>query len=169
MEALHPISTHLPIALALVIPVIMFLVLFFNMRGTWALSTWFIPVLLAALAFGGAYYARDMGGHDAGCVIDAFGKEAVGEAIHEHAEWSGYFYWTYAGVFIIAFLGLILPRYKSLRLIAFFASLGALIPMYYTGKLGGELVYEKGVAAAFVQKPLTKNVGGLDTSEADDD
>lgn len=165
MEAVHPITTHLPIALSLVVPTIMFIVLFFSMRGTWASSTWFIPVLLAALVFGGAYYARDQGGQDAHHVVEVYGEDVAGPAIHDHAVWSKYFYWTYAGVFVVSFLGLLMPRRKVLRMVAFFLSLGALVPMYYTGMLGGELVYEKGFSAAFVKEMPIKQISALSGSE----
>lgn len=165
MEAVHPIATHLPIALSLVVPTIMFIVLFFSMRGTWAPSTWFIPVLLAALVFGGAYYARDTGGQDAHHVVEVYGKEAVGPAIHDHATWSKYFYWGYSGVFVVSLLGLIMPSRKEFRMAAFFLSLGALVPLYYTGMLGGELVYEKGFASAFVKGIPSKQISALSSPE----
>lgn len=161
MEALHPISTHLPIALALVVPTVMFIVLFFCARGTWASSTWFIPVLLAALVFGGAYYARDTGGHDANHVIEVYGEALVGPMIYDHADWSTYFYWTYAGIFVISLLGLLMPARRVLRLVAFFLSLGALVPLYYVGQIGGQLVYQKGVAGAFVSDLPVKTINPL--------
>jgi len=165
MEAVHPIATHLPIALSLVVPTIMFIVLFFTMRGTWAQSTWFIPVLLAALVFGGAYYARDTGGQDAHHVVEVFGKDVAGPAIHDHAVWSKYFYWSYAAVFVISLLGLLMPSRKEFRMVAFFLSLGALLPLYYTGMLGGELVYEKGFSTAFVKDIPSKQISTLNASD----
>ena len=146
----HPITTHLPIALALVIPVIMLVMLVSIKKGWWPARVWFIAVVLQAMALGGVYIAQDTGGDDAGVVIEKLGEEPIKEFIHEHAVWSDRLYWTLAGGLAVSFLAFCFPGVCAFRLISLVVAVGAFVPTYYTGHLGGELAYNHGAAAAFV-------------------
>jgi len=145
---LHPALVHLPLGLALVLPVIV-------IAFTWALWTgrlgtraWLSVVLLQAVVLGAGLVALNTGQREEN-KVEAVVPEA---AIAHHEELAEQFLWVTGGSIVVAALVLVLQRPLAVRaataatVFCAFLVTGAALR---TGQAGGKLVYVHNAAAAY--------------------
>jgi uncharacterized membrane protein len=145
-DPLHPAVVHLPIALALVVPL-------FAAAGVLAIRSGFLParawlavVLLQALLAGSAWVAVETGEDQAERVERVVAEKHV----DEHAEAAEWFASAASVAALICAAGLLPDRIgRAARITAALASLGVLAAAVRVGHLGGELVYKYGAARVY--------------------
>jgi len=144
----HPIVVHLPVALAILMPLVTIGLLLAWSRGLFQRRTWSIAIALQALLVGSGLLAMRTGEHDEERV-EAVAGESVIEAHEEAAE---RFVYGGAAVLVLALAAGLIPRDRAARAVAALAATGTLVVVglgYLTGESGGELVYRHGAASAF--------------------
>jgi hypothetical protein len=162
---LHPIVVHLPIALAVLMPVISAGILIAWARGALQRRTWVLAIALQALLVGSAIAALRSGEAEEDRV-EATVPEAAIEAHEEAAEG---FVIAAAVVLVLALGAGLIRRDSAARAVATLATVGTLGVLglgYRTGKAGGELVYRHGAAAAYTSAPAP---GASSSYEHEDD
>lgn len=146
---LHPKIVHLPIALAVIMPL-----LTAGLLAAWRFDalprrTWCIAVLLQVLLFGSGIASLRTGGAEEERV-----ERLVGEVpMRAHEEAAERFVWA-TGVVLLLIVGAATTRNErvahGIALAASVATLVVLLLGYCTGEAGGRLVYEHGAANAYV-------------------
>jgi hypothetical protein len=151
---LHPAIVHLPIALALLMPL-------FAAGVAWALWTgrvgpraWMVVVVLQALLLGSALVAIKTGGAEE----DRVERVVQESVLHQHEELAEQFAWATGATLGLAALVLALrpsvaSRATSMAVVAatlVVAGLGLRV-----GHAGGELVYVHGAASAYTSPGQT--------------
>jgi uncharacterized membrane protein len=141
---LHPAVVHIPVALAVILPLIIALSVYLIRKGTGAVSAWLPVAVLSVLLFGGALLAKQSGGAEEEAV-EGYVSEQVIEAHEENAE----LFTVIAGVLVVLVAGGFLKKNlgKSLRIAAAAASIVLFALAFRTGHSGGELVYRYGAAS----------------------
>jgi len=162
---LHPMLVHLPIALAVLMPLVSFGLLIAWSKGALQRRTWVIAIVLQSLLVGTGIAALRSGEAEEDRVENVVAESAI-EAHEEAAE--GFL--VGAGVVLGLALGAtVIRRERVARTIAVLTSIGTLAVLglgYRTGKAGGDLVYRNGAAAAYVtQAPDTRDLGNAERSE----
>lgn len=145
-EPLHPSVVHFPLVLAVFLPVIAAVVLWRIHDGA-RLRTWGIVALVAVLTWGSGYVAVRTGEDEEERVEDVLGSH---EPIHEHEEAAEFFLLVSgitAGLAILGFAPGLAGR--GLRILTLVGTVAAAAASVRVGKLGGELVYQHGAAAAY--------------------
>jgi uncharacterized membrane protein len=145
---LHPKLVHLPIALAVLVPLVSTGLLFAWWRGALQRRTWVVAIALQALLVGSGVLALRSGEVDEERVEQVVPEPAI-EAHEEAAE-------TFVGA-SVAVLALVLvaglirrePVARGLAALGVLGSLAVLGLGYQVGDAGGRLVYQHGAAAAF--------------------
>ena len=166
-DPLHPAIVHLPLALAVILPLLIGFALLKIKRGASASDVWMPVVILSFLMFAGTLAATNTGESEEEIVEDVV-PESV---IHVHEERAEAFMWSAGVVFLITAFGFMSARYGNMsRYLAAAGSVVVLVLALRTGHSGGELVYKHG--AASVERPTSSSV--LDTGrssryEDDDD
>ena len=151
----HPMIVHLPIALAVVMPIVALGLLAAWWRGTFPRRTWLIAIVLQAMLVGTGFAALRTGEAD-GERVERVVSESLIEAHEEAAE--AFLYGGTAVLLLVLAAGLIRHE-RTARSIAALAVAGTLVVLglgYRAGKAGGELVYRHGAAATFT----TNTTGG---------
>lgn len=147
----HPKIVHLPLGLAVVLPLV-FLGLVVAIRAKWmAPRSWWMAVALAAVATVGGFAATQSGERDEKPVKAIVGRDLV----HEHEEIGEKFALAMAATLGLALAGGLVRRdglRTGLQGAAVVASLVACGLGVRAGQLGGELVYKHGAADAFREK-----------------
>ena len=165
---LHPVLVHLPMALALLMPVVFSLLLAAWWTQRWPRQTWLLAVVLQVALGAGALAALRSGEAEEERV-----ERLVGEAALEtHEEAAEVFLWGAGGVLLLALAAALLREERLARNVAAAALLGSLAVAflgYRTGKFGGQLVYQHGAAAAYVSGAPTPSGAKHDDGEDDDD
>lgn len=148
---LHPKIVHLPLGLALVMPLLL-LGLVIAIRSKWlAPRSWWMAVGLAALATVGSFAATQSGEREEKPVKAIVGRDLV----HEHEEVGEKFAWAMALTLGLSVAGGLVRRegwrtgVQGATVVASVVTLGLGIR---AGELGGELVYKHGAADAFRTK-----------------
>jgi uncharacterized membrane protein len=145
---LHPKLVHLPIALAILVPVIAALILLAWWRGKLPRWTWWGAVALqGALVLSGL--AARQSGEDDEEKVERLVPEAALEA---HEEAAGAFVIASAVVLALGIAGGVVRAPGVARGLAGATVAGTLIVAWFgyrVGAAGGELVYRHGAAAAF--------------------
>jgi uncharacterized membrane protein len=167
-DPLHPAIVHLPIALAVLLPLLATIALV-AIRSAWLpRRAWSAVVLLAGLLVVGSWAALETGEQDEERV-ERIVTEDVIEAHEEAAE-------VFASLAVVLFLctgaGLMAGRTGELaRAASILVALGLLVSGARVGHLGGELVYTHGAAAAHVDAagPALARAGGGDHHDDHDD
>jgi uncharacterized membrane protein len=148
-DPLHPAVVHLPIALAVVVPLMAVLALLAIGRGLLPARAWIFVVVLQALLVGSAWVAHDTG-HDQEERVEKVVEERF---IHEHEEAADWLLWLSVIAFAIGAAGLLPGRQGVIgRVLGLVASLVVLGAAVQTGRLGGALVYEHGAADAYLEQ-----------------
>ncbi len=150
MTPLHPLVVHLPLALAVVVPVLAIGALLYAWRRGLSRRAWAIVFLLQAGLVVGGFAALSTGDADEDRV-----EQVVAEsAIERHEESGERFVWASTGVLGLMLLPLLTGRREGLRRVAAgVATAGSVATAALavdTGHKGGELVYEHGAALAYV-------------------
>jgi len=149
-EPLHPAIVHLPIALAVILPVFALAGLLAIRSGWLPIRAWSAVVVLAALLVGGSWAALETGEHEEETV-----ERVVAERLIEaHEEAAELFSVLALVVFAATAAGLRGGRVgEAARITAFVLMLGLLVAGARVGHLGGELVYTHGAAGAYLDAP----------------
>lgn len=149
---LHPALVHLPLALALLVPLVALGVALAVHRGRLPRWVWGGVLGLQLVLVGSGLLAMRTGEGDEERVEEVVGHDVL----HEHEERSERFVFTAAGVTLLFLLGVALPRpswRSGAMALATVASLGVGALALSTGRSGGELVYVHGAAAAHLDAP----------------
>jgi uncharacterized membrane protein len=147
-DPLHPAVVHLPIALALLVPLVAFFALLAARAGWLPTRAWAFVVLLQACLVASAWVAMETGENEEERVERVVAERHI-EAHEERAE---RLLWGAAAALLVAGAGLAPGRAGSLaRPLAFALSLGVLALAVDVGHTGGELVYEHGAAGAYTR------------------
>ena len=145
----HPKVVHLPMALAVLMPLVAGGAAFAWWRGWFDRRVWVIVLLLQAALAGSGFVAMNSGEAEEDRV-----EEIVAEQyIESHEEAAELFVWASAIVLALMVLPLVLPEGRFRTAAAVGAVLGTLLVFglgFRTGEAGGRLVYEHGAAQAYV-------------------
>ncbi len=157
-DPLHPAVVHLPMALAVLVPILAGLCLAAIWRGLLPARAWAAIVLLQALLLGTAWVALETGEHEEERVERWVGEQHI-EAHEEAAER----FMLLAGLTLLPIGAGLLPGRRGFgaRVAGTAAALAVLGAGAYVGHLGGELVYEHGAASAY-----TLDAGGAGSGVA---
>lgn len=150
MEALplHPKLVHLPIALAVLMPLLTSGLLLAWWRGWFPQRTWVLVVAAQAALLASGLVSMRTGETDEERV-ERFVPESAIEAHEEAAE---VFVWGSAVVLALTLLPFLLKRPEAARVAGLGVVAGTVVVLvlgFRVGEAGGELVYRHGAAAAF--------------------
>ncbi|MHC5011540.1 MAG: DUF2231 domain-containing protein [Planctomycetota bacterium] len=168
-EPLHPAVVHLPLALAIVLPILTLIVALAMWRGWFQRRTWILVVLLQCLLLGSTWYAQETGEAEEDVVEAVTGDEPL--HAHEEAAETLFLVAVIATALALATLFLLgSPKAAGWgSLLTLLATLVTLWASVETGKLGGELVYEHGAAGAYTQRAVEAPAGTAPMPDDDDD
>lgn len=144
---LHPAVVHLPIALALMVPLFAIGAVIAIARGAKPLASWGITTALMATLALSSYVALETG-EDQEDKVEAIVPEAAFERHEESAEQFFQLTLVVLGISALGFL----PRTAGTgaRLAATAGTLALVVAGYRVGHSGGEMVYRYGAASAYV-------------------
>jgi uncharacterized membrane protein len=146
---LHPKLVHLPIALAVLMPLLTGGLLLAWWRGWLPKKTWVLPAAAQLLLVASGLLAMRSGESDE----ERVERIVPGRAIDAHEETAEAFVWGSGIVFALVLLPLVLRSPRPARTAALGAVAGTLVVLFLgfrAGQSGGELVYRHGAATAFV-------------------
>ncbi len=153
-DPLHAAIVHLPIALAVLLPLFAIGALIAVRRGAAPRYAWGITIAMTVVLAGSALAAKETG-EDGEERVERLVPTAALEA---HEEAADRFVVVVLAVLAVSLVGLRSDRLGSAgRLVATAGTLVVLAAGYSVGKAGGELVYQHGAAAAYA----TGAVGGV--------
>ena len=149
---IHPAAVHVPLGLALVLPLLAIALVWTIWRRGLPHGAWAIALGLQVLLTATGFVAVQSGERDEE-VVEAVVPEA---ALETHEERGELFAWWNVGVLAFTLLPLVLVRAGSasrlrLEALALVGMLGASVLAYRTGSAGGELVYIHGAAQAHIK------------------
>lgn len=158
----HPKVVHLPMALAVLMPLISAGLLAAWWRGMLPRRTWMIAVALQLVLVGSGVVALRSGEGEEERV-----ERVVAEHLIEaHEEAAEAFVWGAGAILVLQLVAAALRREETARAAAAVATVGTLLVLflgYRTGEAGGRLVYQHGAASAYTTGAPTGTV------RADDD
>ncbi len=164
---LHPMAVHLPIVLAVLIPLAMVAVIaaskkITNQRAVWAVIFGFCVLLTVS-----SFVAMKLGEREEERV-----EKVVSEQIIEnHEEWAEAFTWT--TLLPLLFTGLMLKKkHPSLKYLAAASGVAVLALGVITGHEGAELVYKHNAGKVYMSAGASSGGGhalGGETVKDDDD
>jgi uncharacterized membrane protein len=146
---LHPKIVHLPIALAVLMPVMSAGLLAAWWAALLPRRTWLIAVLLQGLLLASGVAALRTGETEE----DRVERVVAERSIESHAAAAERFVWAAGAVLLLAIAGAAARNDAYARKAAIATTLGTLLVLflgYRTGEAGGRLVYEHGAANAYV-------------------
>jgi uncharacterized membrane protein len=145
-DPLHPAVVHLPIALAVLIPVLGAAWILSIAKGFLPARAWLVVVALQLLLAASAWVATETGEAEEERVERVIAERYI-EPHEEAAEW----FLIAAGVAVLVMAAGLLPNRLGRigRVIGTLASLGVLAAAVSVGHSGGELVYRHGAASAY--------------------
>jgi len=165
---LHPKLVHLPIALAVLMPLVSGSVLLAMSRGWFQRRVWSLVVGLQVILFASGVLAMRTGETDEERV-----ERVVPEsAIESHEEAAEPFVWASGLLVLLGTLPLVLRGARASQLAAIATVAGTLVVLglgWRVGQSGGELVYRHGAAAAFVNQAAPPGSGARVGTVDDDD
>ena len=145
----HPKVVHIPIALAVLMPLIAGGVVFAYLRGWLDHRTWMIVFLLQGVLLGSGFVAMSTGEREEERV-----EQVVSERhIEAHEESAELFVWSSAILLALMAVSVALKEGELKTAVVIFCTLGTVVVAafgYRTGEAGGRLVYEHGAADAYV-------------------
>ncbi len=144
----HPKLVHVPLALAVLMPLVAGGLLLAWWRKWLPARAWIIAVVLQGVLVGSGILALRSGEAEEERV-----ERVVAERfIEEHEEAAEAFVWVSGGVLAVMLLGFALSSRRSGPVAATAATVGTLVVLglgYRTGEAGGDLVYRHGAAQAY--------------------
>jgi uncharacterized membrane protein len=144
---LHPAVVHLPVALAVLLPLFTLGALWFIRRGAPAQPTWGVAVSLMAMLVASAMVAKQTGEAQE----ERVERVVSDKSIHTHEEAAELFVLVSAGVLAIGAAGFLAGRAGQVARIG--AAIGTAVILgagWNVGHSGGMLVYRDGAASAYV-------------------
>ena len=148
MLPLHPKLIHLPIALAILMPLVS-IALFWVWRARRApRRIWIVAAGLQLLLAASGFAALRAGEQDEERVERVVPKAAI----EAHAEAAEAFVWAAGGVLVVFLAAVVIRREPLAQALAGLACLGTLVVLglgYRAGEAGGRLVYQYGAASAY--------------------
>jgi uncharacterized membrane protein len=166
----HPKLVHIPIALAVLMPLVTGGLLLAWWRKWLPARTWAIAVALQVVLVGSGILALRSGEAEEERV-----ERAVAERfIEKHEEAAETFVWASGGVLAVMLLGFALSSRRTGPVAATAATLGTLVVLglgYRTGQAGGDLVYRHGAAQAYSSSAASSSTPGAraESPARDDD
>lgn len=152
---LHPMLVHLPLALAVLMPLLAGTLWWSLRRGWLPARAWWLAVAGQALLVGSSVVAMRSGEADEDRVERLVPEAALEQ--HEHA--AERFTWAAGAVLVLALTPWLLRRRPAAVAWATGATTVAAVAVlwlgYRTGEAGGDLVWRHGAAAAFVPTDAT--------------
>ena len=163
---LHPVLVHLPIALAVLMPLVAAVSLLAWQFGWMRRRGWLAVVGMQAVLLISGLAASSAGEEDEELVEDIVPEAAL----EQHEEAAEVFLWGAGVVLVLAAAVLVVPRDGAARGVGAVALAGTVAVLwlgYRVGHAGGELVYRHGAAAPHV---AAANAGpGAGPARHDDD
>jgi uncharacterized membrane protein len=151
---LHPAIVHLPLALAVLIPLLLLFAVWKVRKGSSLKDVWMPAVVMAFLLFVSALVATNTGESDEEVVEEVVSEQVI-EAHEERAE-----AFTYAAgfLFLISAAGFLKAKAgQAARWLTVAASVVVFVLALRVGHSGGSLVYEHG-AGSVVRPASTTSV-----------
>lgn len=154
---LHPAVVHLPVAIAVLVPIVAVTALVFIRRGARARTAWGVTVaLLGALLLSG-WVSLKTGEQQEERVEDVVAERSI----HTHEEAAELFLVTTAAVLAISLAGLAGGKIgQAGRWAATLGTIGILGAGWNVGHTGGMLVYRDGAASAYAAEGQVRSEGG---------
>jgi len=145
----HPKLVHLPIALAVLMPLLSGGVLLGMWRGWFDRRVWVLVISLQAVLVGSGVLAMNTGEREEERV-----EEVVAERhIEAHEEAAEVFVWASAALLVLMAGPLVLKEGRARQAVSLGAFLGTWVVFglgFRAGEAGGKLVYEYGAAQVYV-------------------
>ena len=147
---LHPAVVHLPLALAMLMPLVAAGVTWAWFTGRLTAGAWIGVVALQALLLGSSLVAINTGQHDEERVESVVAESAI----ESHEEAAEQFAWASGVTLLMAALVLAFRKHGAARVFAgvsMVAMLAVAGLALRVGHAGGQLVYVQGAASAYAQ------------------
>lgn len=147
---LHPAIVHVPLGLAVVLPLVAAGLALALWRGALPRRTFAVVVVLQALLVGGGAVAMQLGERDEKQAETVISEKLI-EAHEERAE---VFVWAAGAVLAVSAAVLVVPAAAATALAAVTVAgtLAVAALAVSTGQAGGELVYRHGAASAYLPR-----------------
>lgn len=144
---LHPAIVHVPIGLAVVMPLVTAGLALALSRGWLPKRAWAVAVALQALVVAGGFVAMETG-EDEEETVEAVVAERL---IEEHEERAELFLWSAGITLAVSAVGLAVgPQTVASIALATTVAAGVTLALgYRVGHSGGELVFKHGAASAY--------------------
>jgi uncharacterized membrane protein len=144
---LHPALVHVPLGLALVLPLVMAALAFGLWRALVPRRAWLIVLALQGILILGGFAALRTGERDEKRVENVVGERAL----DTHEDAAEAFLWGATVALVLSAGTLVVPKRAApaTAAIGVAAMLVVAYLGYRTGKAGGELVYARGAAIAY--------------------
>ena len=162
MEALHPKFVHLPLALALILPLLSAGIALSWWRGWLPRRAWLIVMLFQVALVASGFVAMQSGEDDTHTA-----ERVVSSAlIQEHEAAAELFLWISVGALLLSLIATVAQdkrvglRYASMTALATAAAATA---AFDAGSRGGALVYQHGAARAFIEARAVQETVEQDT------
>ena len=149
---IHPKIVHIPIALAVLMPVVSVGLLVAWWREWLPARTWAVAVALQAILVTSAVVAMETGENEEEQVEEVLASE---QPLEEHEEAAEVFTYAAGATLGLMLLPLVIPGDGRKKVIATVAAAGTVAVFYLgyrVGEAGGDLVYEHGAADAWTQQ-----------------
>ena len=163
----HPKLVHLPLGLAMVMPLIAAFLALGWWRGWFSLRLWGLAVGLQVLLVGSTYLAMEAGEDEEDRVEEVVSHDLI----HEHEEAAEGFMTSTIVVLVLMGAALALSKKKAGLPLAAVSVAGSLVSVglaFRAGELGGELVYRHGAASAYTDGAPASG-GGHEAAEHEGD
>jgi uncharacterized membrane protein len=165
-DPLHPAVVHLPIALAILVPIFASLAILAIHKGFLPARSWGAVVLLQAMLVGSTWLAVETGEAQEEVVERVVAEQYI--SAHEEAA-ERFLAITGLGLLVVG-VGLFPRRTGAVgRVGGVVASLAILAAGVAVGHSGGELVYEHGAASAYAKLDVLAMPGQWDHREDHED
>lgn len=156
MVPLHPSMVHLPLGLALVIPLLALGIAVAYRRGLLPKPAWWAVIGTQLLLVGSAVVAMRSGEAEE----DAVERLVPHAAIEAHEEAATLFLWVAVAALVLSLAVALIRSERIARPLALVAALAAFVVTglgVNVGRAGGELVYVHGAAAGYARTPPPGN------------
>ncbi|HXH31092.1 MAG TPA: DUF2231 domain-containing protein [Bacteriovoracaceae bacterium] len=168
-EPLHPYIVHLPVALSYLIPILIIVFAQMIKKNKMAPAAWLVIIGIQLVITVTGYVALETGETEELAVDKLVSKKLI----HEHEEASEIFVGSTVLALVVSIAAFFIRKEFQfyIKLAVGVISLGSVFLAYSTGKLGVELVYKHGAAAAYAEAQSEPVQGllptpGLNTSES---
>lgn len=143
---LHPALVHLPLALAVLVPLVALFVWLGQKSGKLSPQTWMLVIGLQLLLVGSGYLSMQLGENDEETVEHFVKNEA---AIETHEEAAELFVFSEAALLVLIIAAGFLGKIPYLKPFSVLTSVVLMITALNAGHTGGKLIYEEGAAQAY--------------------